>query len=171
MIRKQYTAHHKFILCKRHEEKYVQVHYYGVTMVWFLSFRYHSILWLFVLPSTYKTFIEHFFTLASLYYYLYLPLIAYPFLCVNFNQQDSFDIIPAASHLQKRISNVTVFTPCYIMHSNLEINYVLYINFAHLAAKKMHLENYGLCIFFVTSSFFCESFCTKSGVACLIIPL
>ena len=82
MIRKQYTAHHKFILCKRHEEKYVQVHYYGVTMVWFLSFRYHSILWLFVLPSTYKTFIEHFFTLASLYYYLYLPLIAYPFLCV-----------------------------------------------------------------------------------------
>ena len=82
MIRKQYTAHHKFILCKRHEEKYVQVHYHGVTMVWFLSFRYHSILWLFVLPSTYKTFIEHFFTLASLYYYLYLPLIAYPFLCV-----------------------------------------------------------------------------------------
>ena len=82
MIRKQYTAHHKFILCKRHEEKYVQVHYYGVTMVWFLSFRYHSILWLFVLPSTYKTFIEHFFTLASLYYYLHLPLIAYPFLCV-----------------------------------------------------------------------------------------
>ena len=82
MIRKQYTAHHKFILCKRHEEKYVQVHYHGVTMVWFLSFRYHSILWLFVLPSTYKTFIEHFFILASLYYYLYLPLIAYPVLCV-----------------------------------------------------------------------------------------
>ena len=82
MIRKQYTAHHKFILCKRHEEKYVQVHYHGVTVVWFLSFRCHSILWLFVLPSTYKTFIEHFFTLASLYYYLYLPLIAYPFLCV-----------------------------------------------------------------------------------------
>ena len=82
MIRKQYTAHHKFILCKRHEEKYVQVHYHGVTMVWFLSFRYHSILWLFVLPSTYKTFIEHFFILASLYYYLHLPLIAYPFLCV-----------------------------------------------------------------------------------------
>lgn len=66
MIRKQYTAHHKFILCKRHEEKYVQVHYHGVTMVWFLSFRYHSILWLFVLPSTYKTFIEHFFTLCIL---------------------------------------------------------------------------------------------------------
>ena len=66
MIRKQYTAHHKFILCKRREEKYVQVHYYGVTMVWFLSFRYHSILWLFVLPSTYKTFIEHFFTLCIL---------------------------------------------------------------------------------------------------------
>ena len=59
--------------------------------------------------------------------------------CVNFNQQDSFDIIPAASHLQKCISNVTLFTPCYIMHSNLEINYVLYVNFAHLAAKKMHL--------------------------------
>ena len=66
MIRKQYTAHHKFILCKRHEEKYVQVHYHGVTMVWFLSFRYHSIYWLFVLPSTYKTFIEHFFTLCIL---------------------------------------------------------------------------------------------------------
>ena len=59
--------------------------------------------------------------------------------CVNFNQQDSFDIIPAASHLQKRISNVTLFTPCFIMHSNLEINYVLYINFAHLAEKKMQL--------------------------------
>ena len=171
MIRKQYTAHHKFILCKRHEEKYVQVHYYGVTMVWFLSFRYHSILWLFVLPSTYKTFIEHFFTLASLYYYLYLPLIAYPFLCVNFNQQDSFDIIPAASHLQKRISNVTVFTPCYIMHSNLEINYMLYINFAHFSGEKNATLKLRIVHFLCYIFFFCESFCTKSGVACLIIPL
>ena len=94
-----------------------------IIMAWLWYDFYHSdttaILWLFVLPSTYKTFIEHFFTLASLYYYLYLPLIAYPFLCVNFNQQDSFDIIPAASHLQKCISNVTLFTPCYTVRFNM----------------------------------------------------
>ena len=57
-----------------------------IIMAWLWYDFYHSdttaILWLFVLPSTYKTFIEHFFILASLYYYLYLPLIAYPFLCV-----------------------------------------------------------------------------------------
>ena len=86
-----------------------------------------------------KRLLSTFLHSVSLYYYLYLPLIAYPFLCANFNQQDSFDIIPAASHLQKRISNVTLFTPGNIMHSNLEINYVLYVNFAHLAAKKMHV--------------------------------
>ena len=171
MIRKQYTAHHKFILCKRHEEKYVQVHYHGVTMVWFLSFRYHSILWLFVLPSTYKTFIEHFFTLCIL---VLLSVLAFDcislLVCVNFNQQDSFDIVPAASHLQKRISNVTLFTPGYIMHSNLEINYVLYVNFAHLAAKKC-ISKITDCAFSLLHLLFCESFCTKSGVACLIIPL
>ena len=87
-----------------------------------------------------KRLLSTFLHSVSLYYYLYCLWLHIPsWVCVNFNQQDSFDIVPAASHLQKRISNVTLFTPGYIMHSNLEINYVLYVNFAHLAAKKMHV--------------------------------